>query len=134
MKRWWIKGAKYRTVKKYGLRIRSLRNKRIRGAFQDGITFPWKEWERELNEVRQFKPGEPIFNPYNCELDIVKKVVFEWEPVRRYYFNKGRDGEHGRMVGQYIGGFYIETENGYWIYDSLTTMSRYLPHHLIKLR
>jgi hypothetical protein len=118
--RWWIKGVrKFRTLKKT-----------VHRHNQDGVTFSWDAWGKEISEVRGLNPGDKIWVPYNSTWSTIKEVRFEWSPVQRRTIKPDlieRDEEikYGRVLGEYVSFFVIETESGHWVYDSPSHMKEW---------
>ena len=97
--RWWISGAKLRTIKK----------RSPGGVYHDGTFFSWKEWEKQLNLAKSLSVGDLIFNPYLGYHTKVKKVVF-----RSSKFNPWA---YPNLRGSFIDFFYILDEEDYLIYE-----------------
>lgn len=99
----YLRQINYRTFKKH---YRSFGNY--------GSSFTHAEWELQVKELLQLKPGDLIWNYRINAHSKITKVVLEWNNISKYCRRKKRR----RVAGFVLNGFRIETDAGNTLYDT----------------
>lgn len=117
--RWWMRQLSTKVWKK-----RQYKHKGRVLLSACGTSYTLKQWEETLNEVKNLKPGDLVWNIFTKERSIVKEIVFLWRNDFRIKWRSVDDFVEYNLPGQYIGEFQIHTTDGYILRDS-PTVSEY---------